>query len=305
MDMYLLEYFKKVAETESITKAAVELHLNQPTLSKCIKNIENQLGVELFDRSSKKIKLTKAGYKFYNHVDKILSEWNETTRDLGTHKLVEKGSIHIAAFHTCNWYLLPCLLPGFVKEYPYLKIFIDRDYSDSIIKMVLNRHQQAGIVVSPVSHPKLKEIPLYMEEYAFMVPKGHPWYELKKINLMHVKGQSIIAPSLDEKVKYYMVQLQSWLGDTDIDILLTIHDHDTMFRLLKGGIKQPALVTYLGRKFWNEEEGQIRIIGLDPPIKRQISWIERIDKYRTPACEAFFQAMVEYIKLADDIESLV
>lgn len=134
-----LEYFRKVAETESFTKAAEQLFISQPALSRSIKFLENELGVPLFERKGRILKLNHYGEIFLEKVEESISALEEGKTLLK--ELVDPftGTIRISFIHTLGNNLVPELISKFQKKYINMLIF-------NYIKEML---EQSSIILSP------------------------------------------------------------------------------------------------------------------------------------------------------------
>lgn len=95
MDIRQLQYFMEVARLQSFTKAAESLYITQPSISKTIRNIEEELGVTLFDRSGKKVVLTDAGRIIYEQAQPIVKSFQSLSSELGDLKNLKKGHIRL------------------------------------------------------------------------------------------------------------------------------------------------------------------------------------------------------------------
>lgn len=115
MELSQLKYFEIVAKHEHITRAAEELHIAQPSLSKAISRLEAELGVELFDRQGRNIKLNSFGRVFLKRVSKIFLELENGRQELADMSGLEQGRISLAWTSTL---LLPRVLEGFLSIYP-------------------------------------------------------------------------------------------------------------------------------------------------------------------------------------------
>ena len=102
MELTQLRYFKKVAKTEHITKAAEELHITQPALSRTISRLEEQVGVRLFDRNNNKIRLNSFGYVFLKRVERAFSELDDGLKEVSDMYSLDKGKIVFSTSESCS-----------------------------------------------------------------------------------------------------------------------------------------------------------------------------------------------------------
>lgn len=122
MDIRHLEYFSEVARHCSFTKAAEVLHITQPTISKMIKTLEDELGVTLFSRSSKKIELTDAGKAVYSQAQHVLAAFYNLTSELADVMNIKKGCIRIGLPPIASSSIFPRVIGEFNKVYPHISL---------------------------------------------------------------------------------------------------------------------------------------------------------------------------------------
>jgi DNA-binding transcriptional LysR family regulator len=190
MELLQLEYFQVVAKYENITKAAKELHIAQPSLSNTISRLEADLGVPLFDRKGKNIKLNLFGQTFLQYVDLVLSKLEEARKELQDLNGTEFGSIRIAA---TNPRVLPVLLGDFLSKYPNVHIQ-QRQVSSIEMQRLLEKGEIDFCLSSVKIESKDIEWRLLLDEKIFLsVPYNHRLAHRKKVLLEEIKDERFIA----------------------------------------------------------------------------------------------------------------
>lgn len=197
MDIYQLSYFKKVADTRSISRAAEELFLTQPAVSKQIKALEEELGEKLFDRIGKKVVLTRTGKVFYDYASRILqtvSEAKTAVKDMSDKcagELVVGTSDHISIHR------LPEILKFYINAYPDVDLKLRCHRSETILEMVKDNRVDLGIVTLPDTEAKLVTKKIWNDPMSLVCPKGHPLGTLNRITLRDVVPYGMILPEPD------------------------------------------------------------------------------------------------------------
>lgn len=190
MDLLQLEYFQMVAKYQHMTRAAEELHIAQPSLSKVIARLEEDLGVALFDRIGRQIKLNSYGKAFLYHVEKIFLELEDGKRQLSD--MLGNGNPVISLSFN-NLYPFSKLLTGYLKVYP------DTIFRQTIGSNLIMQHQlQSGEVDFCVSSPPvegdgIENVTLFTEEIFLIVPHGHKFADRSGIDLIEAADEPFIA----------------------------------------------------------------------------------------------------------------
>jgi LysR family hydrogen peroxide-inducible transcriptional activator len=165
MTITQLKYVLAVAEHKNFTLAAEKCFVTQPTLSMQIQKIEEELGVQIFDRTKKPIQLTEIGLKIVNQSKNIVNEADRIQDIVDQQKGFIGGEFRLAIIPTVMSTLLPMFLNNFIKRYPKVKLIIEELNTAEIITKLKNGHLDAAIAVTPLEDEKIKEVVLYYEPF--------------------------------------------------------------------------------------------------------------------------------------------
>ncbi|HSN48434.1 MAG TPA: LysR substrate-binding domain-containing protein [Flavobacterium sp.] len=170
MTITQLQYVLAVAEHKNFTLAAEKCFVTQPTLSMQIQKIEEELKVQIFDRSKKPIQLTDIGQKIVNQAKNIVIE-ADRIKDIVEHqKGFIGGEFRLGIIPTIMPTILPMFLNNFIKKYPKVKLIIEELNTDEIILRLKKGHLDAAIAATPLEDEKIKEIVLYYEPFVAYIP---------------------------------------------------------------------------------------------------------------------------------------
>jgi len=173
MTITQLQYVLAVAEHKNFTYAAEKCFVTQPTLSMQIQKIEEELGIQIFDRSKKPIQLTDIGQKIVSQAKNIVNEADRIQDIVHQQKGFIGGDFRIGIIPTVMPTLLPMFLNNFIKKYPKVNLIIEELNTDEIITKLNNGHLDAAIAATPLEEPKIKEIVLYYEPFVAYLPDNH------------------------------------------------------------------------------------------------------------------------------------
>lgn len=165
MNIQQIKYAIAVAEVQSFGKAAEKCFITQSTLSTMISRLENELGLQLFDRKKKPITTTKEGAAILKQLKIINKELDTLDEVVGDLKGESSGQLNIGVIPTVAPYLLPLFLNNFVQKHPNIKFIISEITTDNIIQGLENRTLDIGILSTPLKHNTLIEKPLYNEPF--------------------------------------------------------------------------------------------------------------------------------------------
>lgn len=192
MTITQLQYVLAVAEHRNFTLAAEKCFVTQPTLSMQIQKIEEELKIQIFDRTKKPIQLTDIGAKIIAQAKNIIIE-ADRIKDIVEHqKGFIGGEFKLGIIPTVMPTLLPMFLNNFIKKYPKVKLIIEELNTDELIIRLKNGHLDAAIASTPLLEDKLKEIVLYYEPFVAYIPDNHKFADKKEIQVSDLNIEEIL-----------------------------------------------------------------------------------------------------------------
>jgi len=192
MTITQLHYVLAVAENQNFTKAAEKCFVTQPTLSMQIQKLEDELDVQIFDRSKKPIELTEVGKKIVNQARNIVNEADRINDIVDQQKGFIGGEFKLGIIPTIMPTLLPMFLKTFVKKYPKIKLKIEELNTEEIISRINEGHLDAAIAATPLENENIKERVLYFEPFVSYIPHKHRLGENTKINVSDLDISDIL-----------------------------------------------------------------------------------------------------------------
>lgn len=192
MTITQLKYVLAVAEHKNFTLAAEKCFVTQPTLSMQIQKIEEELGIQIFDRTKKPIQLTEIGQKIVNQSKNIVNEADRIQDIVDQQKGFIGGEFRLGIIPTIMPTLLPMFLNNFIKKHPKVKLIIEELNTDEIIKRLNNGHLDAAIAATPLQEEKIKEVVLYFEPFVAYIPEGHSSFQKDEIEVSDLNLDEIL-----------------------------------------------------------------------------------------------------------------
>ena len=174
MNYHELEYILCIAKYQNLTKAAQELYISQPTLTKHLQKLEREMGTKLFSRSGNSYTPTFAGRKYMGYARKILQirqDWEKELKDLTENN---EGELNVAFPLMRSTCMVPQIMTSFFQKYPKVKVNILEEAYSIQEKLLLNDQLDFGIFNEVHKHPKLEYELLKKEEILLIMPPEHP-----------------------------------------------------------------------------------------------------------------------------------
>lgn len=292
-----LRILKAVATEQNFTKAAKLLYLSQPSLSKQIKMLEDNLDMILINRENHKISLTENGQVFLQYAERILALCEESCRALVDLKNGERGNLIVGASQTIGTYLLPRVLALFAQQYPQINLKVQVNSTRVIAKNIVNREIDIAIVGGDIPYELKKNLlveSFVEDEFSLIVSKDHP-FALKplitKDDLYHLK---FITLNSNSTIRKFIdnILTQNQIQTKQLKIIMQLNSIE--------GIKT-AVSLGLGAAFVSssaiEKEIQLNTIQIlkieNIKINRTLSIISNPDCYRSKAFNFFYEELLD------------
>jgi len=177
LNNFRLVVFRAVAEQLSFRKAAEELYLTQPAVSLQIKALEEDLGVQLFDRSGAHITITPAGLVLLDYATQANTLFVQAEREIAALGGELVGQLALGASTTIAQYVLPRLLGDFCREYPRVHPTLVSGNTEQIVEALEKHTISLGFIEGPARSREVKTKPFLEDELVLIAPAGHEWTE--------------------------------------------------------------------------------------------------------------------------------
>jgi DNA-binding transcriptional LysR family regulator len=181
----------RVIEMRSFSKAAKNMNLTQPALTKHIKNLEDAVGFKVAERGYAGISLTREGRLLYDYARRILKLRDEAREKILNSRLNETGNIYISASTIPATYILPSMLSRFHRTAPGIKAYVRVGDSEEVIETILEGRAEMGFIGKNPASGKLQAQPLWKDKLILVVPQEHRW--VHKISLPELEAESFVV----------------------------------------------------------------------------------------------------------------
>lgn len=179
MTLRHMKIFVSVYQNLSITKAAEQLHLAQPSVSLAVKELENYYGLRLFDRISRRIYPTESGHRFYEYALHIVSLFEEMEKGIPLWEA--SAALRIGSSITTGNFLLPSIIKEFKSLHPDIKLSVSIKNTETIEQYLMNNQIDFALVEGDISHPEILKEAFLSDRLCLIASPSHPLAGQKKV----------------------------------------------------------------------------------------------------------------------------
>jgi DNA-binding transcriptional LysR family regulator len=284
MDISDLKVFEAVARLGSMNRAALELNTVQSNVTAKIRNLELELGIQLFQRQARGVQLTPAGRRllpFPIRMSKLLSDAKAAARDDGS----PNGVLEIGTLETTAALRLPTVLANFARTYPLVRLVVTTGTTCSLISDVLDCRLDSAFVAGPIDHPDLLHTPVFREELVLVAPRS--LRSLEDLGLIQNLQTIVFRIGCS-----YRQRLDSFLANRGLLVSqpLEFGSIDAILGCIAAGVGISLLPKGVVASAWRD--GRVSIHELAPEnaiVETEL--IRRRDTYQSSAMSAFLDCV--------------
>ncbi|WIO74379.1 LysR substrate-binding domain-containing protein [Porticoccaceae bacterium LTM1] len=192
MTLTELRYIVTLAQEQHFGRAADRCHVSQPTLSIAVKKLEQELGIELFERTKNSVRPTPTGEKVIAQAQRVLEETS------AIHDIASEGHdqlitpLHVGAIFTIGPYLYPHFIPKLRKLTPQMPLVVEEGFTATLRKRLRNGELDVIIIALPFTEPDVVTQPLYEEPFVVLMPESHPLANQEFIKPQDLDNENVL-----------------------------------------------------------------------------------------------------------------
>lgn len=285
--------FLAVANHGGFRKAAENLHLSQPALSAHVRDLETSLGVPLFHRTTRSVRLTNEGENFRVRAKRAIDELEAGVLELRDQAALQRGRVVIACVPTLASYVLPPVLLAFRKKYPGVAIRILDEGARDLYRRVLNREADIGIGPRPNRVQDLKFQSMVHDRFVAVCSRDHALANRREVRLRELERYSILTLTDGSNVRTVLEDAFKKQG-RHFEPAFELINHYTMGAMVESGLGITVLPSMSISMLSNPLLKTIKII--DPAISREIGILFRRDQVHSPAVDVFLEILLQRFK---------
>ena len=196
MNFEQLKYVMAIVKHQHLTNASYEVSISQSSLSKYLKKMEKELGgVQLFDRTTRNVKLTAAGQEFSKYASRIIAEYENMMSAMKEFTAIKHGSLSVGTIPVYSSRGLISLFTSFQKKYPGIQLEVKEKLTNELIDLLKKSELDVAIIALPVDMNPLNTFttyPMIEDEVVLITHKSHPFAKRRSVNLSEAANENFI-----------------------------------------------------------------------------------------------------------------
>jgi DNA-binding transcriptional LysR family regulator len=300
MELTQLEFFIKVVEEGSFSKAAERVYRTQPAVSIAIKRLQEEIGAPLFERSQKAPELTELGELVYDYAKRILALRDQTLEAVAELKSLDRGRVRIGANESTSLYLLPHLILAYRALHPNILVEIFRHTSDRLPREVLDRNVDFALLAFQPVDSDLESFPVLRDELVLIMHPDHALSKRDSVSVKELGTESFLAHNVKTGSRHKVMETFA-LQHTPLNITLELATVETIKRFVQLKIG----ISFVPRMCVADELKRGTLVSIpvqDLSYARTIWVTHRRAMTFSHAAAAFLEVLREYCKTHLDVE---
>lgn len=287
MELRVLQYFLMVAREENITRAAELLHITQPTLSRQLMQLEEELGVTLFHRGKRRITLTADGMLLRRRAEELVSLAEKTVTELSRSDNVLSGTVAIGSGEYKSTSFLATLIQDFQQAHPQVQFQIYSGTADNIQERIAHGLLDLWLLQEPVDISRYSFVRLpVQEEWGAYIPIDHPLAEKSVVTPQELAAQPLFWPER-ASIRH---ELENWFGSYANDLTI-IGSGNLIYNQAVIAAKSGAIVVAIALDCHYDG---LRFVPFSPPLRSPTVLAWKKAQVFSDASEAFIAHIKQY-----------
>ncbi|MFM0346499.1 MULTISPECIES: LysR family transcriptional regulator [unclassified Paraburkholderia] len=292
-----LRVFIEVARLQSFSRAGDEIGLTQSAVSRCVRELEGEIGLKLIDRTTREVQLTDVGGNLVSSVSRLLTDLDDALREIREIGEQRRGRVVVAASPTVACRLMPRVVASCVQQFPYIALGLRDDVQSDVVRKVKSGEVDFGVIIGPFSADDLLSESLMTDSFCVVLRDDHPLAAKERVAWADLDGQQLVMldyasgsrPIIDAAMQEYGVSAT---------VVQELGHSATVFGLVEAGVGVSVL-PWLALPL--PEGASLVARPLVPRAERTVELVRRRDRSLSPAAEAVWGLIRQLPGRAEDL----
>ncbi|WNC88435.1 LysR substrate-binding domain-containing protein [Paraburkholderia sp. FT54] len=292
-----LRVFIEVARLQSFSRAGDEIGLTQSAVSRCVRELEGEIGLKLIDRTTREVQLTDVGGNLVSSVSRLLTDLDDALREIREIGEQRRGRVVVAASPTVACRLMPRVVASCVQQFPYIDLGLRDDVQSDVVRKVKSGEVDFGVIIGPFSADDLLSESLMTDSFCVVSRDDHPLAAKERVAWTDLEGQQLVMldyasgsrPIIDAAMQEYGVSAT---------VVQELGHSATVFGLVEAGVGVSVL-PWLALPL--PAGASLVARPLVPRAERTVELVRRRDRSLSPAAEAVWGLIRQLPGRAEDL----
>ncbi|VVD28140.1 LysR family transcriptional regulator [Paraburkholderia dioscoreae] len=292
-----LRVFIEVARLQSFSRAGDEIGLTQSAVSRCVRELESEIGLKLIDRTTREVRLTDVGGNLVSSVSRLLTDLDDALREIREIGEQRRGRVVVAASPTVACRLMPRVVAACGQQFPYVALGLRDDVQSDVVRKVKSGEVDFGVIIGPFAADDLLSESLMTDSFCVVCRDDHPLAAQERIAWTDLEGQQLVMldyasgsrPIIDAVMQEYGVSAT---------VVQELGHSATVFGLVEAGVGVSVL-PWLALPL--PAGASLVARPLVPRAERTVELVRRRDRSLSPAAEAVWGLIRQLPGRAEDL----
>ncbi|WP_438393297.1 LysR family transcriptional regulator [Caballeronia sp. DA-9] len=293
-----LRVFIEVAKLQSFSRAGDEIGLTQSAVSRCVRELEAELGLKLVDRTTREVQLTDVGTNLVGSVSRLMLDLDEALREIRDLGQQKRGRVIVAASPTVACRLMPPVISACMSEFPLISLGLRDDLQADVIRKVKSGEVDFGVAIGPVAHDDLHGEVVTTDSFCAVVRRDHAFASAREVQWKALSGERLVM--LDHASGSRPI-IDAVLRDQGVlaDVVQELGHSATVFGLVEAGVGISVL-PWLALPL--PADSSLVALPLVPRIERTVELVRRRDRSLSPAAESVWALIARLPRRVDQLD---
>ncbi|CAB3700174.1 LysR family transcriptional regulator [Paraburkholderia phenoliruptrix] len=292
-----LRVFIEVARLSSFSRAGEEVGLTQSAVSRCVRELEGEIGLKLIDRTTREVQLTDVGGNLVSSVSRLLGDLDDALREIREIGEQRRGRVVVAASPTVACRLMPRVLAACGERFPHVALGLRDDVQSDVLRKVRSGEVDFGVIIGPFAAEDLSSESLMTDSFCLVSRDDHPLARHKEVGWAELEGERLVMLDYASGSRPIIDAVMHEHG-VNATVVQELGHSATVFGLVEAGIGVSVL-PWLALPL--PAGAALAARALVPRAERTVELVRRRDRSLSPAAQAVWDLIRELPARAEDL----